>query len=67
MKIKITPPKIPALPENFIPTFLPIIIPKRQIINVTTAIIKTQIKAEDKSYSEIVNPTESASMLVATP
>ena len=51
MKIKITPPKIPALPENFIPTFLPIIIPKRQIINVTTAIIKTQIKAEDKSYS----------------
>ena len=65
--IKIIPPKIFALPDNFVPKFLPINKPIIQIIKVVNAIIKAQIKAIAKPYSLIVQPTESASIEVATP
>lgn len=65
--IKIIPPKIFALPDNFVPKFLPINKPIIQIIKVVNAIIKAQIKAIAKPYSLIVQPTESASIEVAIP
>ena len=40
--IRITPPKIDALPESFVPNFLPIRIPPRQIKKVTKAISSAQ-------------------------
>ena len=39
--MRITPPKIPALPASLVPNFLPIKIPAKQMKNVTIAIIKT--------------------------
>ena len=36
--IRIIPPKIDALPESFVPNFLPMRIPQRQIRKVTAAI-----------------------------
>ena len=61
------PPKIEAFPAIFVPNFLPIISPEKQMPKVTKAIIKAETKAIKKPYSEIVQPTESASIDVAIP
>lgn len=65
--IKIIPPKIVALPESFVPNFFPRNNPAIQIKKVTKAIIKAQTNAICQPYSEIVQPTESASIEVAIP
>ena len=38
IRIRITPPIIPALSANLVPTFLPIIMPARHMAKVTVAI-----------------------------
>ena len=52
--IKIIPPKTFALPDNFVPNFLPINKPIIQIIKVVNEIIKAQTKAITKPYSLMV-------------
>ena len=67
MKIRIAPPKIPALPASFVPAFLPIRIPAKQIKKVTTPIRMHERSASGRLYSAIVKPTERASIEVAIP
>ena len=65
--MRITPPNTVALSASAVPNFLPIMIPLRHIIIVTAAMIAAHKSAVGRSYSAIVNPTESASMDVAIP
>ena len=67
IKISIAPPRIPAFPASLVPAFLPIAIPEKQITNVTAPIRRQATKASIKLCSEIVNPTDSASIEVAIP
>ena len=66
ISIRIIPPAISALPANFVPNFLPIITPARQITKVTAIIKHTATSAVKKLYSAIVKPTDKASIEVAT-
>ena len=65
--MRITPPRIPALPASLVPARLPIKIPKRQMAKVTAPIIRQAIRASKKLCSAIVKPTDKASIEVATP
>ena len=56
-----------ALPESFVPNFLPMRRPAMQMKKVTTAMMSDAARAIRQPYSEMVKPTERASMLVATP
>ena len=67
INIRITPPNIFAFPARRVPNFLPSTRPAMQITNVTIAIIRQASNASDRLYSEIVKPTESASIDVAIP
>ena len=67
MAMSITPPRMPALPASFVPNLRPKIRPAQQIKNVTIAIVITEEIASVRLYSEIVKPTERASIDVATP
>ena len=67
MKISIAPPIIVATLEILLPIFLPKINPIKHITRVITPIIKDEAKACKTLYSEMVKPTESASMDVAIP
>ena len=55
------------MPESLVPNFLPMDRPASQMKNVTTAMMREQTRAISQPYSEMVKPTDSASMLVATP
>ena len=65
--IKITPPRISALLESFVPNRLPRERPDMEMKNVTVAMIREQTRAISQSYSAMVKPTDKASMEVATP
>ena len=65
--IRMTPPRISALLESLVPKRFPRESPVMQIKNVTMAMIREQTRAISQSYSEMVNPTDRASMEVATP
>ena len=65
--MRIMPPKIEDLPARAVPNFLPMITPPRQMMKVTAAITSEQRNASRRLYEEIVKPTESASIEVATP
>ena len=67
MPIRMTPPRILALPESCVPNFLPMRRPAMQRMKVTTAMMIAAVSAISQPYSEMVKPTERASMLVATP
>ena len=56
-----------ALPESLVPNFLPMARPASQMKKVTIATMREQTSAMNQPYSEMVKPTDSASMLVATP
>ena len=56
-----------ALPLSFVPAARPMRSPPLQITKVTTAMRMVAANASIRWYSEIVNPTESASIEVATP
>ena len=49
MKIRIAPPKIPAFPASFVPAFLPMAIPPKQMKNVTTAMIRAAKTASSRT------------------
>ena len=55
------------MPESSVPNFLPMFRPAMQRKKVTTAMMMDAASAIIQPYSEMVKPTESASMLVATP
>ena len=57
-----TPPRISALLESLVPKRFPRESPVMQIKNVTMAMIREQTRAISQSYSEMVNPTDRASM-----
>ena len=63
----IEPPRMVALPASFVPKDFPRNTPNIQMMKVTTAMISAQRSAMGKLYSDIVKPTESASIEVATP
>lgn len=67
MAISMMPPSMEAFPASLVPNFLPMISPPTQMAKVTAAMIRAQTRAVRKPYSAIVNPTESASIEVATP
>ena len=67
MAMRMTPPRIEALSENFVPNFLPITNPAMQIKKVITAMMRDAVSAMTKPYSAMVKPTDKASMEVATP
>ena len=67
MPMRMTPPRILALPESCVPNFLPMRKPAMQIKKVTTAMMMAAVSAINQPYSEMVKPTERASMLVAMP
>ena len=67
MPMRMTPPRTEALPESLVPNFLPMESPAAQMKKVTNAMMREQTSAMNQPYSEMVKPTDRASMLVATP
>ena len=65
--IKILPPNMDDFPASLVPKVFPIATPKAQITQVIKPITIAQTSASSALYSDMVNPTESASMEVATP
>ena len=65
MVIRIIPPRICALLDNFVPNFFPIINPPMQIKKVTIAMIREATRAMIQLYSAIVKPTDNASIEVS--
>ena len=66
MKISMMPPITVALSENLSPIFFPKTSPATQIAKVTAPMIADDSKASETLYSDMVNPTESASIEVAS-
>ena len=61
------PPNKFALFDNFVPNLLPIVTPKKQIINVVMEIIRIATRTMIILYSAKVKPTDKASIEVAMP
>ena len=56
--MRMTPPRMDALPENSVPNFLPMFRPAMQRKKVTTAMMMDAASAISQPYSEMVKPTE---------
>ena len=67
MPIRMSPPSMDARPARSSPSLRPILRPARQMNNVTTPMISDDSSACTVLYDAVVNPTESASIDVATP
>ena len=67
ISMSIAPPKIPALPASLVPAVFPMRIPAKHMKKVSTPRRRQAINASNTLYSEIVKPTESASIEVAIP
>ncbi len=65
--MRMTPPRMDALPESLVPNFLPMRRPAMQMKEGDGRNDEGAASAISQPYSEMVKPTERASMLVATP
>ena len=67
MRMRMTPPKILALPASLVPNFLPMNTPAKHRRKVTQPMMRHSVSAIKKVKSAMVKPTDRASREVAMP